>query len=210
MDLQAKFLRVLEERRFCRVGSSTDIHVDIRLIAATNRDLHDLVQKGAFREDLYHRLNVFPITIPPLRARPEDIPALAREFLAEFSLGRSELAPDAIEFLKTLKWPGNVRELRNMVERVSILCRGPQVYLRDLSAAGLGSGDAPQTDLRSTFRKILADETDKGHLAEETDRDLVLAALDVADGNASKASRLLGITRSALLRKMARFRLAPR
>jgi transcriptional regulator with GAF, ATPase, and Fis domain len=210
MELQAKFLRVLEERRFCRIGSSTEIRVDIRLIAATNRDLHDLVQKGLFREDLYHRLNVFPINVPPLRERAEDIPALAREFLAEYSLGRSTFTPEAIEVLKTMKWSGNVRELRNLVERVSILCQGDQVTLQDLSVAGLREGDAQQTDLGSTFRRMLSGQTGKSHLAEETDRELTLAALDAAEGNASKASRLLGITRSALLRKIARYKLKSR
>ena len=210
MDLQAKFLRVLEERRFCRVGSSTEIRVDIRLIAATNGDLHDLVQKGLFREDLYHRLNVFPIKVPPLRERPEDIPALAREFLAEFSLGRSSFTPDAIELLKTMKWPGNVRELRNVVERVSILCRSNQVTVRDLSGGDLRQGETQQTDLRSTFRRLLSDQTEESHLAEETDRELTLAALDAAEWNASKASRLLGITRSTLLRKIARYKLKTR
>jgi transcriptional regulator with GAF, ATPase, and Fis domain len=210
VDLQAKFLRVLEERRFCRVGSSTDIHVDIRLIAATNRDLHDLVHQGLFREDLYHRLNVFPIKIPPLRERPEDIPALAREFLAEFSMGRKHFASDAEELFKTMKWPGNVRELRNLVERVSILCRSSEVTIRDLSAGELREGDSLQTDLRSTFRRLLSEQTEKSHLAEETERALTLAALDAAEGNASKASRLLGITRSALLRKIARYKLRSR
>ena len=210
MELQGKFLRVLEERRFCRVGSSTEIRVDIRLIAATNKELYDLVQKGLFREDLYHRLNVFPIIVPPLRDRPDDIQALARAFLAEFSLGRSTFTPDAIEMLKTMQWPGNVRELRNIVERVSILCPSPVVTIRDLSAAGLREGEPQQTDLRSTFRRLLADQNEKSNLAENTERELMLAALDAAEGNASKASRLLGITRSALLRKIARYRLKSR
>lgn len=210
MDLQPKFLRVLEDRRFCRIGSSTSIHVDVRLIAATNRDLHDLVRQGLFREDLYHRLNVFPIKVPPLRERPEDIPALAREFLNEFSMGRQHFTPEALEVLKTMKWSGNVRELRNLVERLSILCRASEVTVRDISAGEIGEGDAGQNDLRSTFRRLLSVQTEDSRLAEETDRELTLAALDVAKGNASKASRLLGITRSALLRKIARFKIKPR
>ncbi len=210
MDLQAKFLRVLEERRFCRIGSSTEIRVDIRLVAATNKSLSTLVQQGLFREDLYHRLNVFPVNIPPLRERSEDIPALAREFLAEFSLGRSTFAPDTIELLKTMRWPGNVRELRNLVERVSIMCRNPVISIHDLSACGLAEMGSAQTDLRSTFRTLLSSKREGARLAEDAERELILAALDVAEGNTSKASRLLGITRSVLLGKITRLKLTPR
>ena len=130
-DMQVKLLRVLQERVIERLGSTQPVNVDVRIIAATNRDLEKAVQDGTFREDLYYRLNVFPIAIPPLRERLEDIPALAWKFVEEISqaLGKSieSIAPESMRHLQAYAWPGNVRELRNIIERAVILADGPRL-----------------------------------------------------------------------------------
>jgi transcriptional regulator with GAF, ATPase, and Fis domain len=131
--MQVKLLRVLQERVIERLGSTQSIKVDVRIIAATNRDLEKAVAEGAFREDLYYRLNVFPIPIPPLRERTEDIPALTWKFVDEFSksLGKpiESIAPESMRQMQAYSWPGNVRELRNVVERAVILANGPRMVV---------------------------------------------------------------------------------
>ncbi|MCG3143922.1 MAG: Anaerobic nitric oxide reductase transcription regulator NorR [Gammaproteobacteria bacterium] len=140
LPAQAKLLRVLQEREFERVGGSRTIRVDVRVIAATNRDLAEMVQQGTFRSDLYYRLNVFPITLPPLRARTGDIPLLAQHFLERFArkLGRklTTIEPDSLQRLLRYDWPGNVRELQNVMERAALLSAGPEVLVRDPLRAG--------------------------------------------------------------------------
>ena len=133
LDLQTKLLRVLEQGEFERLGSSRTIRVDVRVIAATNRDLAGMVHEGTFREDLYYRLNVFPITVPPLRARPEDIPLLVWAFVREFAQAQGkaieQIAKRSMDALQRYAWPGNVRELRNIIERATILSSGPALHV---------------------------------------------------------------------------------
>jgi formate hydrogenlyase transcriptional activator len=191
---QAKLLRVLQERSFERVGGSRTIHVDVRVIAATNRDLAEAVRAGGFRSDLFYRLNVIPLKAPPLRERRADIPLLARHFLAKFArkLGKSlqDFSPASIEQLQAYAWPGNVRELQNVVERAAVLARGPMVEIEamlDISPAEASS---------VTFTK---------HSLEEVEREHILKVLDQAgwiiegkDG----ASAALGLSPSTLRYRM--------
>jgi transcriptional regulator with GAF, ATPase, and Fis domain len=141
LPAQAKLLRVLQEREFERVGGSRTIRVDVRVIAATNRDLAEMVRQGTFRSDLYYRLNVFPITLPPLRARAGDIPLLAQHFLERFArkLGKKlkTIEPESVQRLQRYDWPGNVRELQNVMERAALLSAGPVVTVRDPLRAGV-------------------------------------------------------------------------
>ena len=158
LKTQAKVLRVLQEQRIEPVGGTTSITVDVRVIAATNKHLEDEIRKGTFREDLYFRLNVIPFEVPPLRERREDIPALARHFIAQFSeeYGKrpKELTAETLDSLTALPWPGNVRELRNIIERLVIMTPGERIEARHLPAPLLGTlapasaGRPPSGDIR--------------------------------------------------------------
>jgi len=156
LELQAKLLRVLETGQFERLGSSQTIRVDVRMIAATNRDLEEAVRKGRFRQDLYHRLTVFPINVPPLRERPEDIPLLVWAFVQEFSqrMGKiiETIPRKTMEALRRYPWPGNVRELRNVIERAMILTRGPCLHV-EVPSAGGGAGVTSDLTLRDVERR---------------------------------------------------------
>jgi len=177
-NLQAKLLRVLQDRTFERVGGRQQIQVDVRLIAATNRDLKKMVEEGRFREDLYYRLNAFPLEIPPLRKRPADIPELARHFLARAAknLGKPELtlSDAALRALQEYSWPGNVRELENMMERVAILCEG-EVRPEDLPIAAVEGAQPPVR-----WKQI--------------EKEAILEALRRNAGNRTKAASELGIS----------------
>ncbi len=206
--LQAKVLRVLEDRAFRRVGGTQRVDVNVRVIAATNRDIEGLIRQGRFREDLYYRLSTFPIVIPPLRDRVEDIPVLAYHFLdqynREFHRNVHEIAPAAIARLKAYAWPGNVRELRNVVERAALLAtsgvlRQEDILLGRPSAAGdMGSvsGDAPLVRL-----------PEKGCSLEEVERELVVQALARTSGNQTHAASLLGLTRDQIRYRLVKFQL---
>jgi len=188
LSLQAKILRAVQEREIRRVGGLFPIPVDIRIIAATHRDLQDAVEKGTFREDLYYRLNVIPIRIPSLRERKEDVPALILHFLAHPSR-RKTIRPDAMEALCRYDWPGNVRELQAVLERVCVLTPWPEIHLRDLprELAQGGSlkprGDGPAFDL-----------PEKGIVFEDLERDLMRQALERTQGVMADAAKLLGLT----------------
>ena len=206
--LQAKLLRVLEERSFRRVGGTKDITVDVRVIAASNRDLRQAVESGAFRKDLYYRLQVVTITIPPLRDRREDIPLLARHFLEYFSREFKKrlplLAPEAERLLGQHGWPGNVRELRNVIERAMIL-----EDTGDLLPGHLPPEISPMTP--STVLpapKFQLPET--GVVLEEIEREFVRQALELTQGNQTRAARLLGLTRDELRYRAKKFGLANR
>jgi transcriptional regulator with PAS, ATPase and Fis domain len=192
---QAKFLRVLQEREFLRLGGTRAVRVDVRVIAATNRNLRDAVERGQFRTDLYYRLNVFDIRIPPLRERREDIALLAASFLDEFgrSVGgrRPELQPDALEALIRYDWPGNVRELRNVLERATIVCEDERIRPADLSLRPPQMTMADSTDLEAIERRAI----------ERVMRDV--------EGNKVKASRQLGITRMQLYTRLRKYGLEP-
>jgi two-component system response regulator AtoC len=198
---QVKILRVLGERTFERVGGNQQIHVDVRLVAATNKNLEKLVSEGKFRDDLYFRLNVVQLTLPPLRERHEDIPLLVRAFLEESGRENSkpvrELTSDAIARLIDYGWPGNVRELRAAIEHAVVMASGPKITLRDLPRAVRESAreGAPRTAGGTTP----AAERLNLHDAE---RRLIVAALEECGGNRSVAAQRLGISRRTLHRRL--------
>jgi DNA-binding NtrC family response regulator len=191
-NIQVKLLRVLQEREFERLGSNKTRHIDVRIVAATNQDLRAALEQGAFREDLYYRLNVVPITIPPLRERREDIPFLAEHFVAKLgpaSGSRVEsISEAAIEKLMGYHWPGNVRELENVLERSIVLCPATR-----LEAADIRLDVAPRAP-----RQSAADFLPDGLTLDEYEQAILREALRRADGNKSQAARLLGLTRNAL------------
>jgi len=201
---QAKVLRALEEQRFEPVGAGTSVQVDVRVVAATNKNLDEEIQRGNFREDLFYRLNVIPFHVPPLRDRREDIPLLADYFLREFTTayGRKpkELTPEAYRILHDHHWPGNVRELRNMIERIVIL--NPQVRV-----------DARHIPLNVTRRPAERPMDRFGSLAEvreAVEREYILKKLDETNGNVTRTAELLGLERSNLYRKMKTLGIGPK
>jgi two-component system nitrogen regulation response regulator NtrX len=196
LKMQAKVLRALDEQRFTPVGGTQTIQVDVRVIAATNKDLEEEIAKGNFREDFFYRLNVIPFYVPPLRDRKEDIPLLVREFLQEFGRQygrpRIEMSDEAIAVLKQYHWPGNVRELRNVIERVMIL--NPQTIRIERK-------HLPMLVFRGSGRK--GEEFSTLHQAREAyERDYILKKIDECHGNVSRAAEALGLERSHLYRKM--------
>jgi DNA-binding NtrC family response regulator len=209
-DLQAKLLRLIEEKSFRRIGGVRDLRVDVRIVAATNRDLEKSLAGGEFRPDLYYRLKVFPITLPPLRERPEDILPLMRHFLLRFSREmRREtpaLHPDAEARLQAYAWPGNVRELRNVTERALILGGEGKLGVEHLPAEIRGPTVRPSGPALASRPACLPAE---GVRLEEIERDLVRQALDSTGGNQVRAARLLGISRDALRTRMKKFGFLP-
>jgi len=190
--IQVKLLRVLQEREFERLGSNKVRHIDVRVIAATNQDLRAALEQGTFREDLYYRLNVVPITIPPLRERKEDIPFMAQHFVAKLARETGtqveSISEDAIRKLMEFHWPGNVRELENVIERSVVLCAG-----RVLDAADIRLDMAPQR--RQQFADNLLPE---GMSLDEYEQSIIREALRRAGNNKSQAARLLGLSRNTL------------
>lgn len=195
--VQVKLLRVLQERVFERLGGTRSIEVDVRVVAATNRDLQELIAAGTFREDLYYRLNVVPISLPPLRDRPEDIPRLTAHFLEKIGAGNKRIAPEAMQALVDYKWPGNVRELENTVERIVILSRGDEIGLDDLPAE-IRSGFV----LQGGERCFVLPES--GVNLEEVEMDLIAQALERTGRNVPRAAKLLGLTTKTLEARMQR------
>jgi transcriptional regulator with GAF, ATPase, and Fis domain len=207
LGLQAKLLRVLEERTFSRVGSSVEIKIDVRVIAATNKDLREAIRAGDFREDLFHRLNVVPIQLPPLRDRKEDIPILAANFLLEFSGGLKHFSAEAVQTLTGMEWRGNVRELRNCVERVAILVAASDITRDDLRVLSVEDEKKPMSERFAFLQQLLRLNGSGQDLLESVERDLVSLALQEAKGNASQAARLLGIHRNSLQRRLEKYNL---
>ena len=195
-SLQAKLLRVLEEKKFRRVGGTEDVKIDVRVIAATNRDLDKAIRERTFREDLFYRLNIIPIDLPPLRDRPEDIPALVDHFLAhfsrEFKKSFKSVTPGAMARLKAHPWPGNVRELRNALERACLLAGGDVIDETDLllGRPGPAGGSEPFA------------LPPGGVVMEELEKSLVVQALERSAGNQTKAATLLGLSRDQLRYRM--------
>jgi two-component system, NtrC family, response regulator HydG len=202
--MQAKLLRVLQEKEIQRVGGEQVIKVDVRVIAATNRDLMAQIDKGAFREDLYYRLNVVTLPVPSLRARRDDIPLLAQHFLDSFAEKNRKkikgLSPHAMDRIMRYEWPGNVRELMNALERCVILSRGEYVSEMDLPLS-----------IQADARPVPAEEPPEPEAAsvelslEEVEKKTVLATLDAAGGNKSETARRLGITRRTLHKKLKKY-----
>ena len=208
--LQAKLLRALQQGEVQRVGSDTPIIVDVRVIAATNRELREEVAAGRFREDLYYRLNVIGVEVPPLREREEDIPLLATAFLERFALtNRKDIkgfTPQAMDMLLKYSWPGNVRELENAVERAVILCLGDYVTERELPMAvsRLSEGEHPEeADSRENF--VLSPADGGSMTLDELERAAILRTLQETGDNKSEAARRLGITRATLHNKLRRY-----
>jgi two-component system, NtrC family, nitrogen regulation response regulator NtrX len=204
LKTQTKVLRVIEDQRFEPLGSASSIKVDARIVASTNKNLEDEIERGNFREDLFYRLNVIPFSVPPLRERIEDVPLLADHFLRDFTTayGRKakELTPEAYRVLQEYAWPGNVRELRNLMERIVIM--NPQVRV-----------DARHIPLNASRRS--ADRTSDRfgslqEVREAAEREYILKKLEETRGNVTRAAELLGLERSNLYRKMKSLGIAPK
>ena len=198
--LQAKLLRVTQDGLFNRVGSNTELRTNARILAATNRHLEDEVKNNRFREDLFYRLNVVELNIPPLRERSEDILALAEFFIAEFTKGKARFSAAVTECLTRYGWPGNVRELRNAMERAALLCQGDLIVPDHLPARVRSPGPAPVSVLVPG-----TDATDAERLGE-IERQAIIQALRKHDFNRTETAKALGISRRALLYKLQRFR----
>ncbi|HEX4141649.1 MAG TPA: sigma-54 dependent transcriptional regulator [Candidatus Methylacidiphilales bacterium] len=205
---QVKLLRVLGESVIQRVGSNQTIKVDARVIAATNKNLKAMVREGKFREDLFYRLDVVPIELPPLRARREDIPLLVDTFLKEFARANQRkiagVSADAQEALQKYAWPGNVRELRATIERAVVLCRGERIGLRDLSPEVQGR---PAPGLGDDRHVAASGGTSQNLNLEEMEKAFIQQALKLTDGNVTEAAKLLGISRRTLHRKIKTYKL---
>jgi two-component system, NtrC family, nitrogen regulation response regulator NtrX len=205
LKTQAKVLRVLDEQRFQPVGAAESIHVDVRVVAATNKNLDQEIERGNFREDLFYRLNVIPFYVPPLRERLEDVPLLADYFLREFTTayGRKpkELTPEAYQALQSYSWPGNVRELRNLMERIVIMNPQTRVEARHipLNPARRAAFDRHMDGFRS-LQEVRA----------MVEREYILKKLDETSGNVTRTAELLGLERSNLYRKMKTLGIAPK
>ena len=208
-SLQVKILRVLQDRSFERIGGLKTIKVDIRVIAATNQNLEEMVRRSRFREDLYYRLNVIPIRVPPLRDRVADIPLLVQHFLHEFSRKKKKpikrLSPQVMDLLLRHPWPGNIRELENLIERLVILSEGEEVQASELPERFRAKPQAPSGKPQEI--------SDQGiHLTaavQEFERDLILKALDKSNWVKSRAAQLLHLNRTTLLEKMKKQNILP-
>ena len=195
LSLQAKLLRVLETKTFTPLGSVKDVHVDVRLVSATHRPLEQEIGRGTFRQDLFYRLNVFPIALSPLRERRGDIVELTRHFLAEWGRPSADLGDEVMARLAAYDWPGNVRELRNVLERAVILRPRGRILTEDVLLTPLVAPGASVSPAGETLN------------LEESEKHLIQRALDATGGNKSEAARLLGITRRALYGRLERYRL---
>jgi two-component system, NtrC family, response regulator HydG len=194
--IQVKLLRVLEERRIERVGDNRSIPVDVRVVTATHKDLEDLIRQGLFREDLYFRINVFPLTCPPLAGRSEDIPLIAQSFIRRNAVSTGKkilgLTPEALEAFTRYDWPGNVRELRNAIEYAFVLCH----------SGGIGIQHLPPRIVQGKVDRELACKLDP---ACDRDRDDLIDILRRADGNQSKAAEMLGVSRVTVWKRMKKY-----
>ena len=231
LTLQVKLLRVLAEREIDRIGGAKSIPIDIRVIAATHRNLEQSVQNGSFREDLYYRLNIIPVVMPPLRERKTDIPLLARYFLTKFT-GSSQsgfektISKEAMAIMISYEWPGNIRELANFIERMVVLSPDPVITPRDLPEKILGGhsgrnwdtreneeleenpAQVLQVSLRNTYSMSLPDEgMNLKKAVEDFERGLILEALEKTNWVKNKAAALLGLNRTTLVEKLKKMNL---
>jgi DNA-binding NtrC family response regulator len=223
VEMQVKLLRAIQESEFERVGGLKTIKVDVRLITATNRDLEQEVQRGNFREDLFYRLNVVPLQIPPLRKRTGDIPLLVTHIIKKFNerLKKSitGISDEALAALETHSWPGNIRELENVLERTILFCKGDRIERSDLQLAsaaqepasqsqpvpvGVGDDEDEGGELSGSLKEVVRAETAR------VERELIVKALDETGGNVTQAARLLKISRKSLQMKMKEFGLRDR
>jgi len=206
LPTQAKLLRFIDHRNFKRVGGAHDVAVDIRIVAATNKNLDEEVRLGRFRSDLYFRLKVVSIMLPPLRGREGDVAMLARHFMREFSRKFqktfTDLTPEAVQILERYPWPGNVRELRNLLERVVLLEEGNRLEADHLPPEMLGRRTSPGPAAAAAMRDVL----DLPTLAQ-IEMDHISEVLRLTSGNKSRAARILGISRQGLIEKLRRLRI---
>ena len=212
-QLQAKLLRVLQDKSFERVGGNTTLHVDVRILAATNKDLKDEVDKGHFREDLYYRLNVIHIHLAPLRARVDDIPALVSHFLEKNSrsLGRPlDISPEALRLLISLPWEGNVRELENTIERAAILCNSDRIEPEDVQPDSSQLVNAHEWSTGLELNQFIPDNLSLAEVLNGIEERLVRKALDDTGHVQARAAEQLGITKSLLQYKMKTYKLQRR
>ena len=219
MSLQVKILRFLQEKEFERVGGSKSIKADVRVVAATNRNLEEEVKSGCFREDLFYRLNVIPIELPPLRMRGDDVLILAEHFLNKYSRGSKalDISSEARNLLLNYPWPGNVRELENFMERMSILCENNEIKPRDLPEKVLQAGGI-EPESRPAYRQgfewpSLKDMQECGmdlkDFLEKIEDRLLLEALENSEWVKNQAAEVLGIKRTTLIEKLKKKDLAP-
>jgi DNA-binding NtrC family response regulator len=202
-DLQSKLLRALQEREILRVGGTERIRIDVRIVAATNHDLERAVQEGAFRQDLYYRLNVIPLALPPLRERRTDIPLLAEHFVRKYQGARRRtIGDDALQAIVSYDWPGNVRELESAVERALLLGEGDAIRREDLPAA-------VRAGLSARRGALDLEIPDSGIDLDQVERTLIVKALGKAAGNVSRAARLLGLSRRTLQYRLEKLQGAP-
>ncbi len=201
LSMQVQLLRVLQEKRIIRVGGTKEIDIDVRILAATNRDLQAEIKKETFRQDLYYRLNVVTLHIPPLRERRDDISLLVNYFLAKYSTRDSQpqtMTPETLHHLENYGFPGNARELENIIERSLALCGTGDIQLEHLPPEILGNS-APVTS------SPIQQQVNTHKSLEENEREYILAVLRSADGNKTQAAKIIGIDRVSLWRKLKRF-----
>jgi len=199
LTMQVKLLRVLQEKKIIRVGGIRETPIDVRILAATNRDLKEEVEKGRFRRDLYYRINVVPLVIPPLRERKDDIPLLVNHFLAEYSTPEhpvKSISDEALSILTNYDYPGNIRELKNMLERAMAMCNEPEIKAHHLSS-DLGHCRKTQIPIPENQAPNLS--------LEEHERNYILSVLKHVNGNKSKAAKIMGIDRVSLWRKLKKY-----
>jgi DNA-binding NtrC family response regulator len=197
-ELQAKLLRVLEEGKLRRLGGSTEVTIDVRVLAATNRNLEAAIKEGRFREDLYYRLNVFAIELPALCEKADDIPSLVDHFLHELKAPEGKtitgIEAECLEVLKSYRWPGNVRQLRNVIERALIVTRGPLITITDLPA-----------DMKRSSGSSSSFELRLGMSLDDVERELIVRTIEYTGGNKSRAAEVLGISLKTLYNRLERY-----
>jgi len=211
---QAKILRVLQQKEFTPVGGSQVKHVDVRIIAATNRDLLSEVERGSFREDLFYRLNVMTISVPPLRERKSDIPSLADHFLHEAAIRsnteKKSLSRRALDCLLAYSWPGNIRELENAIERASLLCNGPVIQPEDLPIGPYGSGFPSAPSQLSAEASRVTSTASLNETLEAVEKELIVQALKKSQGVQVEAAKLLGLKHKNLWHKIRKHKIEAR
>ncbi len=199
-NIQAKLLRVIQEREINRIGSAKPVKVDVRLLAATNQNLADAVRKGKFREDLFYRLSVVPVHIPPLRERKEDIPLLVEHFLRKYNKKAKKtirtVSPGVLEALADYDWPGNIRELENTIERAVVLSKGNGIEIEDLMYHGISASSTSLSPAAGKYKSL-----------EEMENDYIRAVLNAQHGNKSKAAEILGIDRKTIWAKIKKYKI---
>ena len=200
INLQAKLLRVLENSTFRRVGGTADIKVDVRIISATNQDIKEEISAGRFREDLYYRLNVVPLHIPPLRERKEDIPMLVEHFLKKFSFAERKVSPQVMKLFMEYPWKGNVRELENVIERIALLTDKGEITLEDVPHEILAFSEGAE------YKSDLTKEgVDLDGIIESMEKKYLLNALKIADGNKTEAARLLNLSFRSFRHRLSKY-----